>query len=454
MKKNDKIKLNIDTLTGDGTGIGRYENMAVFVPNTAAGDEIIAHIIKVKKNYAVAKLFEIIKPSDVRRDVDCPAFKSCGGCAFRHINYNEELKVKTLGVENAIRRIGGIDLPPENIIPSPKITGYRNKAQYPVTATENGISYGFFARHSHRVIESKNCLLQPKVFETVMETVKIWADENNISPYNENEHKGTLRHILIRSAEMTDEIMVVPVINGDELPKAEELVKKLQTALGKRFVSLCYNVNKADTNVVLGDKTFLVYGKETITDILCGVKLEISPLSFYQVNRSGAEILYKKSAEYIEYTDNTVVDLFCGIGSVGLSVLNICKNKNAKLYGVEIIPSAVENAKNNAKLNGFENAEFICADAGKAAEKLKNRGIKPDAVILDPPRKGCEEKLLETVALGFSPKKIIYISCDPATLARDVKTLSAYGYKLVEYTPVDMFPGTGHIETVALIIKA
>lgn len=453
MKKNDKIEVLIETLTGEGTGIGRVNGLTVFVPNTAAGDKIIAHIIKVKKNYAIGKLQEILESSDDRKEVDCPAFKSCGGCAFRHITYEKELKTKQNGVESAIRRIGGIDLSPKDIIPSPKITRYRNKAQYPVALGKDGISYGFFARHSHRVIESNGCMLQPVIFEQVMQTVKAWADENKITVYNSETKCGLLRHVLLRIGEKTGEIMVVPVINGDSLPKSDDLVQKLKSALGENFVSLSYNINKNDTNVVLGEKIINVYGKATITDILCGVTLEISPHSFYQVNREAAELLYKEGARYIDANDKVILDLYCGIGSIGLSVLNILQNKNTELYGVEIIPSAIENAKHNAKINGFTNAHFFCGDALKASIMLKEKNIKPDAVILDPPRKGCEPKLIELIANNFAPKKIVYISCDPATLARDVKYFNELGYSLVEYTPVDMFPGTSHVESVVLLTK-
>lgn len=452
MKKNEKIRLNIETITGEGTGIGRVDGMAVFVPNTAVGDEVIAHIIKVKKSYAVGKVDQILSSSEDRIEVDCPAFKSCGGCAFRHISYEKELSTKMQGVRDAMQRIGGIDMLPKEIIPSPRVEGYRNKAQYPISGGKDGITYGFFARHSHRVIECDDCKLQPKVFNEIMEVIKNWADKNYISAYSEETGEGLLRHVLIRRGEATNELMVVPVINGEDLPFKEELVLALKNKFGKENISLCYNINKEDTNVVLGDKIVTVCGKDTITDVLCGVELEMSPLSFYQVNKKAAELLYKKGAEYIEDTDKVILDLYCGIGSIGLSFLNLCGKDSRKLIGVEIVPSAIENAKNNARRNGFENAEFFCGDATDAAEKLKEHGIMPDSVILDPPRKGCETELLNIVAESFCPKKIIYISCDPSTLARDVKYLSAVGYELIEYTPVDLFPRTGHIETVALLV--
>lgn len=453
MKKNDCIELNITAMSSEGVGLGRYEGMAVFVSGTAVGDLVLAHIIKVKSRYAIGKLVEVIKPSEHRKEVDCAAFKSCGGCAFRHITYDSELSLKQKVVEDAINRIGGIPLKSEKIIPSPKQVGYRNKAQYPITMGENGISYGFFARHSHRVIESNNCFLQPRVFEETMQTIKAWADKNGVIAYNEETKTGLLRHVLIRRGEKTGEIMVVPVINGKELPFTSELTQMLKHKLGEDLKCLCYNINQEDTNVVMGEKNVLVYGKPVIKDVLCGVSLEISPHSFYQVNRDAAELLYKKAAEYIKPEYKVIVDLYCGIGSIGLSVLNMLSGEGRSLYGVEIVPEAVENAKKNAKNNGFENCHFICGDATEAALKLKAKKIRPDVVVLDPPRKGCDAKLLNTVAFDFNPERIIYISCDPSTLARDCKILGENGYKLERFTPVDLFPGTGHVETVALFAK-
>ena len=448
MKKNDKIELNIETLTGEGVGIGRVSGLTVFVQGTAVGDKVLAHVIKVKKNYAVAKLLEVLSPSDDRIELDCAAFKSCGGCAFRHISYEKELSVKQKAVEDAMRRIGGVDKLPLEIIPSPEIFGYRNKAQYPVTANGGKLSYGFFARHSHRVICHDDCKLQPQIFEEIMKTVCLWAEKNGITAYDEKSHTGLLRHVIIRRAEQTGEIMVVPVINGDNLPQSEELICDLKSLIPNNFSCLSVNINKEDTNVILGEETKTLYGKGYITDIICGVKLNISPTAFYQVNRSAAEILYKKASEFISDDDKVILDLYCGIGSIGLSVLNLC-GKDKKLYGVEINPFAIENAKENAKISGLSDAEFFAADATKAAKMLESKNISPDLIILDPPRKGCDAELMNTVANGFKPKKIVYISCDPATLARDTKLLNELGYNLISYRPVDLFPRTGHVECLS-----
>lgn len=454
MKKNDDIILEITAITGGGVGIGKADGMVVFVDQTAVGDTVKVHIIKVKKNYAIGKIMDIITPSADRGLIDCPAFSKCGGCAFRHINYKAELEVKYKAVKDAMQRIGGISIAPREIIPSPERTSYRNKAQYPITMSNNGIAYGFFAKHSHRVIESENCCLQPKVFDDIMQTVKLWADKYGITVYDEGSGTGLLRHVLLRLGETTEEIMVVPVINGDTLPFANELTELLKAKLGQRLCSLQFNINKDDTNVILGEKTQLIYGNEYIRDTICGVTVKISPKSFYQVNRKAAEVLYSKAASYIEKNDQVIIDLFCGIGSIGLSLLSICGKENRSLYGVEIVDAAVQNAKQNAIDGGFENVEFICDDATGAAERLNNRGIKPNVAIVDPPRKGCDERLLNTICFGFAPNKLIYISCDPSTLARDSKILSENRYILKEYSPIDLFPGTAHVETIALFLKA
>lgn len=453
MKKNDQIILEITALSSLGAGIGKYNGFAVFVDQTAVGDRVKAHIIKVKKSFAVGKLLEVITPSPHRKEVDCEAFRQCGGCSFRHITYQNELEVKERSVRDAIERIGGIDLKPLPVTPSPALAHYRNKAQYPFSNTETGLCYGFYARHSHRVVKNFGCLLQPEVFERAMRGIKIWADKFGLVAYNEQTGKGLLRHALLRLGETSGEVMVVLVINDDTLPFADELTKTLKEHIGDALYSLEYNINKKDTNVILGDKTVLIYGKPYINDEICGVKVQISAESFYQVNRSAAEVLYKKAAAYIEKGDSVIIDLFCGIGTIGLSVLNLCGAENRRLFGVEIVPEAIENAKQNAQRLGTENCEFILGDATKAANGLKMRGVKPDVVIVDPPRKGCDASLLEIIANDFAPKKIIYISCDPATLARDAKLLKELGYNLKEYSPVDLFPATAHVETVALLVR-
>ena len=447
VNKNDEFKLNITGYTSEGGGVGKFDGQAIFVENTAIGDEILCHIIKAKKTYAIGKAMKIIKPSKSRIEPECDAFKSCGGCSFGHIKYEEELKYKAQKVKDAFERIGGLSPVFRPIISSPETTRYRNKAQYPVRR-ENGIlNIGFYAKKSHRVIDGGDCLLQPEDFTKIIEIFRKWINDNNITVYSESLNKGLIRHIYLRKAFATGEIMVCVVINGNTIPNSEELTEMLKEVGG--FKTLVVNINRENTNVVLGDTCTALYGDGYITDILCGVKIKLSPLSFYQVNRNGAELLYKKAAEYVAPTpDQTILDLYCGTGTIGLSMANSVK----ELVGVEIIPEAIEDAKVNAKLNNIENARFICGDASVAAEELKNEGIKPDTVILDPPRKGCAEELLKTVA-EINPQKIVYVSCDPATLARDCARLLTLGYEVNEVTPVDMFPRTSHVESVALLTK-
>ncbi len=451
MKKNDIIKLHITDLTGGGDGVSKADDgRVVFVPNTAVGDVIEALIIKVKTKYALGKISKILEPSPDRITSDCIVSSRCGGCVFRHINYAKECEIKYSQVYNSIRRIGGIEFTPDNLVTNERINGYRNKAQYPIGKDKDGnIICGFFTKSSHRLVECSNCLLQPKVFTDITRVFCEWANENRLTCYDESAGKGLLRHLYLRYGEVTRDIMIVVVINGGDLPYSDSLKTRLLDLLGNNLKSLQLNINTMKTNVVLGDMCKTLYGNDYITDILCGVELRISPLSFYQVNHSMAERLYDIAKEYAEPTDKIVLDLYCGTGAIGLSMANVAK----RIVGVEIVPAAVEDAKLNAKVNNIENAEFLCMDATEAAEVLKNRGEAPDIVILDPPRKGCTEELLNTVANDFSPERIVYISCNDATFARDCAILEGLGYKLIKLTPVDLFPRTGHVETVALLSR-
>lgn len=446
MRKNDEFIIDITDVTNEGNGVGKYDGMAVFVPLTAIGDRVKVRAIKVKKSYAIGKAMEIIEPSKDRIENDCDAFRSCGGCVFRHISYESECKIKENKVYEAVKRIGSVDMKPQKIISANNIYGYRNKAQYPVSMDGK---VGFYAFHSHRIIPCADCSLQPDIFSRIVKQAEEWINENNISIYNEETHIGLLRHIYLRIAEETNEIMFTAVINGDNMPCADKLIKRLESVCGDDLKSVQLNINKEDTNVILGNTCNLLFGSGYITDILCGVKVRLSPLSFYQVNRTMAEKLYKKAAEYAKPQNKKILDLYCGAGTIGLSMAKEAES----IIGVEIIPEAIEDAKFNAKENGINNAEFICADAAVAAENLANRNIKADVVIVDPPRKGCSKELIETIAKDFVPNEVVYVSCDPATLARDIKIFDESGYKLVEYTPVDLFPRTSHVETVALLKK-
>ncbi|MDO4608211.1 MAG: 23S rRNA (uracil(1939)-C(5))-methyltransferase RlmD [Clostridia bacterium] len=446
MNKNDIIELQIIDISSDGSGIGKSEGMAIFVPLTAVGDTVKARILKVKKNYAFAKTEEIITPSKHRIPVDCGAFARCGGCVFRHIDYKSEAELKQNRVMQTMHRIGGVDADPQPIIVPQSPERYRNKALYPVG--ENG-EIGFYSKHSHRCIPCGDCLLHPENFYKAGNVFTSFVQKYNISVYNEQSHSGLIRHFYLRQAQQTGEIMVGVVINGNSLPHSDILVNDLNAALGDNLKSVILNINTKPTNVVLGDKNILLYGREYIYDILCGVKVRISPHSFYQVNHDMAEALYKKAAEYAEPQDKNILDLYCGAGTISLSMAKSAKS----IIGVEIVDAAIRDAKINAKENNITNARFICADATAAAEQLKQEKIKTDVVILDPPRKGCDKALLNLVAHDFAPERIVYVSCDVATLARDTAILTDLGYKLKEYTPVDLFPRTAHTECAALLTK-
>lgn len=445
INKNDDIKLNIEAMTSEGSAVGRYNGMAVFVRGAVAGDEIIAHIIKTSKRYAVGIVKEIITPSPSRIESDCEVSSRCGGCSFRNMTYEEELKYKKSRVEDALVRIGHIETRVNDVVGAQSINRYRNKAQYPVEIYDGVLTAGFYAYKSHRVIPCMSCALQPVEFEAILEAFAVWVKANDITSYDEKTGKGVLRHIYIRKAFATGEIMVCAVINCDSLPNSEMLITELIKIDGVK--SICFSVNRENTNVILGKKTKVIFGSPTITDKLLGKSFVISPESFYQVNHEQCERLYSKACEYAQLTGNeTVVDLYCGAGTIGLTL-----SDNARtVFGIEIVKQAVENAKINAKINNITNAEFFCGDAYEGAKELKKRGISPDVVVLDPPRKGCQRELFDIIE-GMNPSRIVYVSCDASTLARDLQILQEKGYKTIEATPFDLFPRTPHVETVALL---
>ena len=449
LKKNDEIELQITALSSQGSGIGHYEGMAVFVGSAAVGDMLRVHIIKVKSSYAVGKIIRIIKPSKHRIMPDCPVYERCGGCSYRHITYAEELEVKRQRVEDALRRIGGLDITVSEIICQENVDGYRNKAQYPIGFDAGGKTViGFYAKKSHRIIDCRNCALQPPEFEAILNVIAKWAAENGVSFYDEEKHKGLLRHIYIRKGRSTGQTMVCLVINGDSIPKKEKLIKNL-TETDETVCSVVLNINREKTNVILGGQCTTIYGEDYIEDELCGLTFRISPLSFYQVNPTGAKLLYEKAAEMAELKKTDILlDLYCGAGTIGLSMADKVK----KVVGVEIIEQAVENAKENARLNGIENAEFFCSDAAEVSAELFEKGFMPDVIVLDPPRKGCSREMIDT-AVKLKPKRIVYVSCDPATLARDCKIFGELGYQTKKAVAVDMFPRTVHVECVVLLTK-
>ncbi len=453
LNKNDIIDLSIESISSDGSGIGKYNNMVIFVPNSVIGDKLKIKILKVKKNYAFGKIDKIISPSKDRIESHCINHLKCGGCVYGHVNYETELKYKTQKVKDAISRIGGLDASIVNpIIGAKKHEKYRNKAQIPIGISKNGeYEIGFYAKHSHRIIDCQNCTLQPDIFNNVIHIFRKWLNETKPSIYNEKTKEGLLRHLYIREAQNKrgKELMVCLVINGNDIDNKELLISKLKESI-LELKSFIININTSDTNVIMGSKDKIIYGRDYITDTLCNLEFNISAHSFYQVNKAQAETVYKLVDQYSKLSKNEILlDLYCGTGTIGLTIANKCK----KLIGIEIVDSAVNNAIQNAKQNNITNAEFICSDASKAAKTLyKNKNL-PDVIIIDPPRKGCSQDLIETI-VHMAPKRIVYVSCDPATLARDLKIFNNYRYITQEVTPVDMFPRTEHVECVVLMSLA
>ncbi|MDE7124762.1 MAG: 23S rRNA (uracil(1939)-C(5))-methyltransferase RlmD, partial [Eubacterium sp.] len=409
---------------------------------------IIAHIIKVSKNYAIGIVDEIIEPSTSRIEPDCPVSQKCGGCSFRDMTYEEELKYKLSRVQDAVNRIGHIDFEVERIIGADYTNFYRNKAQYPVYIENGNLTAGFYAYKSHRIIPCSVCRLQPPEFEQGIKAFEKWVKKNNITSFDEKTGKGLLRHIYFRKAFGTGEVMACAVVNANDIPDKDYLVLELQQAF-ENLKSVVININKKNTNVILGSETKTIWGGEKICDVLLGKKFVISPQSFYQVNHGQCENLYSLVADYVALKGGeTVVDMYCGAGTIGLTLVDKCR----QLVGIEIVPSAIENAKENAQLNHISNADFICADAFDGAKEIEKRGLKPDLVIVDPPRKGCQKELFDIIE-NMGANKIVYVSCDSATLARDLAILKEKGYKLQHLTAVDMFPRTPHVECVADIVK-
>ena len=450
IRKNDIFEADITAMTAEGSGICRAEGMAVFVPGTAVGDRCAVRVVKVLRKYAFGRLEKLLAPSPDRIAPDCPVAAQCGGCVYRHIRYEAELQIKTQRVRDALERIGGLqDFQMEPILAAPDRCRYRNKCQLPIGLSKDGaLQLGFYAVNSHRIVNTESCLLQPEAFDRAAAAFRRWYAVSGESVYDEASHSGVLRHLYMRRGEMSGEMMVCVVANGAALHEEALLVEMLREAVPE-ITGVLLNINREKTNVVLGKTCRTLWGKDTITDTLCGLAFEIAPHAFYQVNRTQAERLYGKAAEYAGLTGaETLLDLYCGTGTIGLSMA-----KNAKkLIGAEIVPAAVENARRNAERNAIQNAEFLCADAAEAARILFERGEKPDVIVINPPRKGCDSALIATIA-AMRPKRVVYVSCDPATLARDLKLFGESGYKTETVTPADMFPGTAHVETVVLLSK-
>ena len=449
INKNSVIELDITDLNNLGNGVGRIDGRVVFVRGAVSGDRVRARVIKINKSFVVARLEEILVSSAEREVGFCDAPLSCGGCVYRHIKYSHELELKYNYVKNAFIKAGIDNAKILPVISAGRERSYRNKGQYPLTRIKGKTVAGFYASKTHNVIPAENCAIQNPAFAPILRLVCEVADELSWSIYDEESGKGTLRHIYLRIGEKTGEIMLCLVINGKEPIHTDLLVERVRERF-PNVVSIMLNFNSEDTNVVLGERYKVLYGKSGIVDELCGLKFFISPASFYQVNRDGAELLYAKAREAADLKGGeNIADLYCGTGTIGLSMA-----KNAKrLCGIEIVPSAVECARENAKNNGIANAEFICGDASNKETILSAfGGVAPDVVVIDPPRKGSTRELVDTLA-DIGVKRIVYVSCSPDTLARDATYFLDRGYEMGEVQPVDMFPRSGHVESVVCLTR-
>lgn len=449
-KKNDMVTVTIEDMGQDGEGIGKVDGFTLFIKDAVIGDVVEAKLMKVKKNYGYARLMKIITPSADRVEPKCSVYRQCGGCQIQALDYQAQLKFKERKVRGNLERIGGFtDIPLEPIMGMEEPYHYRNKAQFPVGTDKNGeIVTGFYAGRTHDIIPNTKCYLGTTVNEEILQVVLEYMKKYNISAYDEAKGKGLVRHILIRTGFASGEIMVCLVINGKKLPKSEKLVESLTKIQG--MTSITINTNEKRTNVILGEEIHLLWGRTYIQDNIGDITYRISPLSFYQVNPVQTKKLYETALEYADLKgEETVWDLYCGIGTISLFLAQKAK----QVYGVEIVSQAIEDARENARLNGMKNAEFFVGKAEEVLPKLYDQeGIYADVIVVDPPRKGCDEKCLETI-VKMQPKRVVYVSCDSATLARDLRYLCDRGYEVKRVRGCDMFPMTGHVETVILMSR-
>lgn len=446
LRKNDLIPLEIQSVTSEGSGVGRYEGMAVFVPGSAPGDRLTVQVVKVLSSYCYGIIREVVTPGPGRIPPRCPVCRRCGGCSLQQLDYPAELAEKERWVADAVSRIGGISLPVRPILPSPREAGYRNKAQFPLGMGKEGPCWGFYAPRSHTLIPLEDCRLQPPFFAAIADAVCRYIAQSGQQPYDEAAGTGLFRHLYLRWGEATGQVMVCLVVNGQKVPQPQLLVSMVLAAC-PGVTSILVNTNTKRTNVILGPETRVLFGEPAIRDILAGVEVEISPLSFYQVNRQAAELLYRQAAEMAGLRpDDLLLDLYCGAGTIGLSMAR----QVGSLVGVEVVESAVRDARRNAERNNIQNARFLCADAGAAAARLEEEGLRPTVAVLDPPRKGCDAATLAAVA-RMAPRRVVMVSCNPATLARDLRALEKAGYRAEAVQPVDLFPRTAHVETVVLL---
>ncbi|MBO5317632.1 MAG: 23S rRNA (uracil(1939)-C(5))-methyltransferase RlmD [Oscillospiraceae bacterium] len=435
----------IQDYTAEGQGVARIEGCAVFVPNAIVGERCTVRIEKVGKTWAAGKIVELLEKSPHRVNRECPVAKLCGGCDFWHMDYAEETRLKADRVRQALNRIGGEALEGVPILAAPDCHGYRNKAQYPVSSKKGRVFAGFFRAGTHQVVENDRCRILPEETDRIKKMVIDYVNHYRITAYDETTGKGLLRHIYVRRGQVSGQVLVCLVVNGGKLPHTEHLIEKLKQVPG--FATLVLSVNTRAGNAVLGEEFITLYGPGYIEDTLCGLRFRLSPRSFYQVNHHQAQRLYEAAIAHAGITKkDLVLDLYCGVGTITLAMAKVA----GKVIGVEVVEQAVRDARDNARRNGIENAEFFCADAGKAALELEEKGVHPDVVVVDPPRKGLNADAIDAM-LKMAPRRIVYVSCDPATLARDVALLKQGGYRLVSAQAADLFPRCAHVESIVCL---
>ncbi|MEH6940598.1 23S rRNA (uracil(1939)-C(5))-methyltransferase RlmD [Bacillus sp. JJ722] len=447
VKKSDIVTVEFNDLTHDGSGVAKVEGYPLFVPFALPGEKAKVKVIKVNKGYGFGRLEEILVQSPDRVDYPCSLHKECGGAQLLHLSYEGQLRAKEKQVRDALERIGGLKGVKVNpVIGMENPWKYRNKVQVPVGFQNGRTVAGYYKKRSHEIVDMTNCGVELSMDDSVVLKIRDILVDNGIAPYDEKEHKGIIRHIVVRWAKATDEMMIVLVTRTRTLPNQEEIVKDIVKTI-PNVKSIVQNINVKRTNVILGDRSLTLWGKSTITDTIGEIKFAISPRSFYQVNPVQTKVLYDQALQYAQLTgEETVIDAYCGIGTISLFLAQQAK----KVYGVEIVEDAVRDARENAKLNNITNAEFVAGAAETVMLDWQNEGIKADVIVVDPPRKGCEESLLNTI-LTMKPKRVVYVSCNPGTLARDLRILEDGGYKTLEVQPVDMFPQTTHCEAVACL---
>ncbi|KOR87769.1 23S rRNA (uracil(1939)-C(5))-methyltransferase RlmD [Paenibacillus solani] len=472
--KNDEVVIDIIGMTHDGEGVGRAEGYTLFVPGALPGEKVRVRVLKTKKQYGYAKLMELVQASSDRMAAPCPIYDQCGGCQLQHMSYAGQLAWKRQLVVDNLERIGKLQVVREDTSAGETCVGdgqdaghsdkegilvrptlgmsepwrYRNKSQVPIGVTEGGLVGGFYARGSHRIVDMETCLIQHEQNDEVVSRVKAIGRKLGITAYNEETGQGLLRHVVVKIGFATKEMMIVLVTNGERIPRLNEWISAIREEL-PAVVSICQNVNTRKTNVIFGDVTRVLWGREVIHDYIGEVKFAISARSFYQVNPAQTEVLYGKTVEYAGLTGNeTVIDAYCGIGTISLFLAQHAK----KVYGVEIVKEAIEDARANAELNGMTHVEFEVGASEDVIPRWKEQGIEADVIVVDPPRKGCDPRLLETI-LEMKPERVVYVSCNPSTLARDLRVLEDGGYRTVEVTPVDMFPHTVHVECCVSLVR-